>query len=107
MMESAGAFIGVYGGMAAGLIGWWLGMYFAKKKRGIDEVFHFIEQKSRSISWILTIAAIYVLFTLLLFGVNISPAVLLSILLMVHLGSWGITKVFLSLQYSSSGSNNN
>lgn len=31
-MESAGAFIGLYGGMAAGLMAWWIGLYFAKKK---------------------------------------------------------------------------
>ncbi|MRX54509.1 hypothetical protein GJU41_11045 [Bacillus idriensis] len=106
-MESAGAFIGLYGGMAAGLIGWLLGLYFAKKKRGVDEVFHFIDQKSRSVAWILTMAAIYIFFTLLLFGVDLSPAMMLSLLLFVHLGSWAITKVILSVRFSSTGSDSN
>ncbi|MGG4491430.1 hypothetical protein [Metabacillus idriensis] len=104
-MESAGAFLGLYGGMAAGFLGWWIGIYFAKKKRGIDEVFHFIEQKSRSTAWILTLAAIYVLFTFLLFEVNISAAAVLSIILMVHLGGWGISKVILSVQFSNGSDN--
>lgn len=103
MMDiSIGGIIGLYGGMICGLLGWWFGRKKAKKNRGLDELYYHIWQKARSYSWYVTLAAIYVFFSLLMFGIELNAAMILGILLLTHLGSWGIIGVILSINMSSS-----
>lgn len=94
------AWIGLLGGAGGGLFGWWYGRHQAKKKRGLDELYEHIWKTSRATAWIITLVAIYVLFTLLLFGVNLHVAPVLGMLLLIHLGSWAVTGLVLTFKYS-------
>lgn len=98
---SIGGMIGLYGGMICGLLGWWFGRRAAKKNRGLDELYYHIWQKARSISWYVTLVAIYIFFSLIVFGIDLSPAMVLGLLLLTHLGSWGITGAILSFNMTS------
>ncbi len=91
-----GGIIGLYGGMICGLLGWYIGRVKAKKQRALDETHHHIWQKARSYSWYVTLVSIYLFFTLHVFGVTLSVAAVLGILLLIHLGSWGIIGMILT-----------
>lgn len=102
MMEvSIGGIIGLYGGMICGILGWWFGRKKARENRGLDELYYYIWQKARSYSWYVTLGVIYVFFSLIMFGIELSPAMVLGILLLTHLGSWGIIGAILSINMSS------
>ncbi|APH05017.1 hypothetical protein [Bacillus weihaiensis] len=92
-----GGMIGLYGGATFGLLAWWFGRRMAKKQRGLDELHDHIWQKARSISWFFTLAAIYILFSLVVFGIELRAAMVLGIIMIVHIASWGITGVILSI----------
>jgi|SRR5699024_8135255 len=92
-----GGLIGLYGGALIGLIGWLYGRLMAKKQRGLDEIHNYIWQKTRSYSWYVTLITIYILFSLHIFGITLSVAAVLGILLLVHLGSWGIIGIIFSV----------
>lgn len=97
-----GGMIGLYGGMICGIFGWWFGRKQARKKRGLDELYDYIWQKARSYSWYVTLGMIYVFFSLIMFGIDLSPAMVLGILLLTHLGSWAFTGVILAASMSAS-----
>src|SRR5699024_1257742 len=80
-----------------GLVGWYFGRKKAKKQRGLDETHEHIWQKARSYSWYVTIVTLYFLFTLYAFGFNLSVVVVLSMLMLVQLASWGIIGAVLSV----------
>lgn len=92
-----GGMIGLYGGATFGLLAWWFGRRMAKKQRGLDELHDHIWQKARSIAWFFTLAAIYILFSLVVFGIELRAAMVLGIIMIVHIASWGITGVILSI----------
>lgn len=89
--------LGLYGGMICGVLGWWFGRKKARKQRGLDELYDHIWQKARSYAWYVTLASIYIFFSLVLFGVHLSVAMVLGILLLVHLGSWAMIGSVLSI----------
>jgi|SRR5699024_9648375 len=93
---SIGGLIGLTFGMISGLIGLIFGRQQAKKRRGLDEVHDHIWKTARSISWYTTLVAIYILLFLALFGLIVSLVKALSILLVVHLFSWGTVGAYLS-----------
>ncbi|MCT2534707.1 hypothetical protein NC661_04800 [Aquibacillus koreensis] len=97
MSEQILGMIGLYGGAAFGILGWWFGRRMAKKQRGLDELHDHIWQKARSISWYFTLGSTYVLFSLILFGIEIKAGMLLGIIMLVHMASWGIIGVILSI----------
>lgn len=101
MEVSIGGIIGLYGGIICGLFGWWFGRKKARKNRGLDELYYHIWQKARSYSWYVTLGVIYVFFSLIVFGIELSSAMVLGILLLAHLGSWGIIGAVLSNNMSS------
>lgn len=101
MEVSIGGIIGLYGGMICGILGWWFGRKKARENRGLDELYYHIWQKARSYSWYVTLGAIYVFFSLIVFGIELSTAMVLGILLLAHLGSWGIIGAILSINMSS------
>jgi len=93
--------IGLYGGVIGGLLGWWFGRQKARKNRGLDELYYHIWQKARSYSWYVTLGALYVFFTLLSFGIELSTAMVLGILLLTHVASWGIIGIMMTINMSS------
>ncbi|MEY2366134.1 hypothetical protein ACM1TL_04185 [Lysinibacillus capsici] len=93
--------IGLYGGVIGGLLGWWFGRQKARKNRGLDELYYHIWQKARSYSWYVTLGALYVFFTLLNFGIELSTAMVLGILLLTHVASWGIIGIMTTINMSS------
>lgn len=101
MELSIGGIIGLYGGMICGILGWWFGRKKARENRGLDELYYHIWQNAKSYSWYVTLGAIYVLFSLIMFGIELSNAMVLGILLLTHLGSWGIIGIILSINMSS------
>jgi hypothetical protein len=76
----------LYGGLICGTLGWWFGRQKARKNRGLDELYEHIWQKARSFSWYITLATIYVLFSLVGFGIELNSAMVLGILLFAHMG---------------------
>lgn len=92
--------IGLYGGATIGILGWWFGRRLANKNRGLDELYEHIWQKARSISWYFTLVSVYIFFSLLLFGIELNLAMVLGVMLTVHLASWGITGMILSINMS-------
>lgn len=88
-------YVGLFGGLLFGIAGWYFGRRRMAINNGLDEVLSYIAAKSRSISWYFTIVAIYVLFSLEVFGLSIGTIPSLAILLFVHLGSWGLTSLIL------------
>lgn len=90
-------YVGIFGGLTLGILGWFFGREAARKRGGLDEMNNYIWTKARSTSWYFTAAAIYVLMTLELLGVELSIIPALSILLFVHLSSWAVA----GLLYSS------
>ncbi|WP_404460781.1 hypothetical protein [Sutcliffiella horikoshii] len=97
MEVQIGGLVGLYGGAVIGIIAWWFGRRMAKKQRGLDELHDHIWQKARSISWFFTLASLYILFTLIMFGMELRAAMVLGVIMLVHFASWGITGVVLSI----------
>ncbi|MFI8491359.1 hypothetical protein ACIGC1_00385 [Peribacillus butanolivorans] len=85
-----GAFLGITLGIICGLTGLWWGRRAAAKQRGLDERFDLIRTRARASSWFFPIIRTCFFFLLLLFGVKLSVAAVLGILLFIHLGSWAI-----------------
>jgi len=100
MGVSIGGIIGLFGGMIGGILGWWFGRKKARKNRGLDELYYHIWQKARSYSWYVTLGATYVLFSLMVLGIELSSAMVLGILLFAHIGGWGIIGIILSINMS-------
>lgn len=98
-MEILGVF-GVYGGLLCGILGWYFGRKKAKKQNGIDEMYHYLMGKSHSLTWYMTVAAIYVLMSLYIFGIDIGMMPSLGILMIVHVGGWGVSILILKAKYS-------
>lgn len=94
---SIAGIIGLYGGAACGLFGWWFGRKKARKNRDLDEVYELIWQKARSYAWYCTLLAIYILFSFVAFGFELRNAMVLGILLIVHIGSWAISGTVLCI----------
>ena len=88
-------YVGLFGGIVFALLGLYFGRRAAKKNRGLDELHDHIWQKARSISWYATLVAIYVLLILGIFEIEISLIPAVSLLLLVHVGSWGVSGGFL------------
>lgn len=97
MAVQIGGLVGLYGGAVMGILAWWFGRHMAKKQRGLDELHAHIWQTARAISWFFTLASMYILFTLVIFGMELTAAMVLAVIMLVHFASWGITGVVLSI----------
>lgn len=102
MEDQIAGFLGLIGGMIIGILGWYFGRRKARNNRALDELYNHIWQKAKSYSWYVTLAVIYILFSLLLFGIEMSLPMTLGILLMAHLMSWAVVGTLLSIKYSIS-----
>lgn len=84
-----GAFLGITLGIICGLTGFWWGRRAAAKQRGLDERFDLIRlEHGHPVGFPHLLGRAF--FLLLLFGVKLSAAAVLGILLFIHLGSWAI-----------------
>lgn len=99
-LDEIGGMIGLYGGLICGLIGWWFGRKLAKKNRGLDEFYQHIWKTARSYSWYLTIFVLYLLFSLNIFGVEMSVPMVLAMLMFIHIGSWGVIGAIITINLS-------
>ncbi|MEH6944102.1 hypothetical protein [Bacillus sp. JJ722] len=77
--------LGVSGGL---LIHLW-GKKIAARERGLDERYENNKIKSLANGWKITLISIYIIFILMLFGLELSVATVLGILLLIHMGGWG------------------
>ncbi|MGM8366307.1 hypothetical protein ACLIBG_12630 [Virgibacillus sp. W0181] len=90
--------IGLYGGMIFGIFGWWFGRKKAREQRGLDELHEHIWQQARSYSWYVTLGMIYIFFSFLVFGVDLSLAMVLGVLMLTHLASWAFIGIILTVK---------
>ncbi|KPB06007.1 hypothetical protein [Bacillus sp. CHD6a] len=102
MEVQIGGLVGLYGGAVIGILAWWFGRRMAKPHGGLDELHDHIWQKARAISWFFTLASLYILFTLIMFGMELRAGMVLGVIMLVHMASWGITGVILSINMNMS-----
>jgi lysylphosphatidylglycerol synthetase-like protein (DUF2156 family) len=102
MEVQIGGLVGLYGGAMIGIVAWWFGRRMAKQHGGLDELHDHIWQKARAISWFFTLASLYILFTLIMFGMELRVGMVLGVIMLVHMASWGITGVILSINMNMS-----
>ncbi|NMH73581.1 hypothetical protein HF078_10880 [Bacillus sp. RO2] len=102
MEVQIGGLLGLYGGAVIGILAWWFGRRMAKKQGGLDELHDHIWQKARAISWFFSLASMYILFTLIMFDMELRAGMVLGVIMLVHMASWGITGVILSINMSMS-----
>lgn len=98
MSISIGGMLGLYGGLLFGIFGWWYGRKKSREKRGLDELHVHIWRKARSYSWYVTIVFIYILFSFILFGIHMSSAMVLGLLMLVHIASWAFIGIALTIK---------
>lgn len=92
-------FLGLLLGAFGGLFGLWWGRKKAAENRGLDERYSSIMTKSFSSAWKITLLSMYILFALLLFGVELAAVPLLGILLLIHLGGWTFSTFYYNFKF--------
>ncbi|WP_066306974.1 hypothetical protein [Bacillus sp. FJAT-29814] len=90
--------LGLLLGGLGGAFGWWWGRRQAARKRGLDERYNIISTKSLAASWKITLVAIYILFILLNFGMKLTAAPVLGILLLIHMAGWTFSIIYYNLK---------
>ncbi len=98
-LEQMLAFLGLMLGALGGLFGLWWGRRMAARKNGLDERYEKIINKSLAAGWKITVCSIYLLFLLLIFGVQLTSAQVLGILLLVHMAGWAFSRVYYQLKF--------
>lgn len=88
--DKIGALIGVFGGLLGGGLGWYLGRRAAAKQRGLDERYHLIQRAAKAAAWQVTLAAMIVMYVVIILGSPVRPIVVLSVLYLIHLASWTV-----------------
>jgi hypothetical protein len=91
-------FLGLLLGVSGGLLGLWWGRKKAASKRGLDERYDVITTKSLALAWKITLVSIYILFILLGFGIKLTAAPILGILLLVHMAGWTFSTFYFNLK---------
>ncbi len=97
-LEQIIGFLGILLGASGGLFGLWWGRKKAARNRGLDERYDTITTKSFALSWKITLVSIYILFILLCFGIKLSTAPVLGILLLVHMAGWTFSTIYFNLK---------
>ena len=95
LMALSGILLGITGGL--------FGLVYGRKKtaqnRGLDERYEEITKKALANGWKVTLVAIYVFWFLLVFGVQISVAQVLGLLLLVHMIGWAGFRFYYQFKY--------
>ncbi|WP_018130254.1 hypothetical protein [Effusibacillus pohliae] len=64
-----------------------------------DELYETTMLKARGGTWIVTLAATYILFALVMSGVPVSPIQLLASLLLVHMLGWTVLIIYYGFKF--------
>lgn len=91
-------FLGLLLGVFGGLFGLRWGRKIASRSRGLDERYESITIKSLANGWKITLITIYILFILMVFGIQLSVAPVLGILLLIHMSGWAFSIVYYNLK---------
>ena len=90
----------MYAGVVCALTAAYLNKRKSAKENDNDEVRIHIFKTARSISWYATIATLYIMFTLYGIGIDLGVPPTVGIIMLVQLGTWGISAPVLSYYYS-------
>lgn len=93
------ALSGILLGITGGLLGLLYGRKKAAQRRGLDERNTEITKNALATGWKVTLIAIYVIWFLLVFGVQFSVPEVLGILLLVHMIGWGGFRFYYQFKY--------
>lgn len=91
--------IGLLVGVSGGLFGFWWGRKKSAENRGLDERYENITTKSFASAWKISLAAMYILFALLMFGLQPTTSQLLGVLLLIHMMGWAGSTFYYNLKY--------
>lgn len=91
--------IGLMLGASGGLFGLWWGRKKAAENRGLDERYISITNKSFGTAWKITLVSMYILFALLIFGIEVAAIPLLGTLLLIHLIGWAFSTFYYNFKF--------
>lgn len=97
-MDQILSLVGLVLGASGGAFGLWWGRKQAARNRGLDERYETISKKSLATAWKITLGSIYLFFILLIFGVGLSTAAVLGVLLLIHMKGWAFSTVYYNLK---------
>jgi len=98
-LEQMLGFLGIVLGISGGLFGLWWGRKMAARKNGLDERYEKITVNSLANGWKITVVFIYLLFLLVIVGVQLSTAQVLGILLLIHMAGWAFSTIYYHVKY--------
>lgn len=98
-LEQILGFLGIVLGVSGGLFGLWWGRRLAARKNELDERYEKITVNALANGWKITVITIYVLFLLLLVGIQLTTAQVLGILLIIHMAGWAFSTVYYNLKF--------
>ena len=93
------AILGLILGATGGFFGFWWGRKKAAENRGLDERYENITTKSFASAWKISLGAMYILFALLIFGLQLAAMQLLGLLFIVHMIGWAGSTLYYSLKF--------
>lgn len=93
------AILGLVLGASGGLYGFWWGRKKAAKNRGLDERHENITTRSFASGWKISLAAMYILFALMILGVQPTTGQLLGVLILIHMTGWAGSTLYYSSKY--------
>ena len=93
------AILGLVLGASAGLFAYWWGRKKAAENRGLDERYENIMTNSFASAWKISLAAMYILFAITIFGVELAAVHLLGMLLIIHMIGWAGSTFYYSFKF--------
>lgn len=98
-LEQMLGILGLLIGASGSLFGIWWGRRLSNRNRGIDERYKNISIRSLANGWKITLVSIYIFFILMLFGIQLSIAPVLGIILLIHMAGWAFSALYYNLKF--------